>query len=145
LHPVKSLDFTIRNIIVPTNQPTQRIAYPADYIPYPIRAQITQIDPKLDVFWQQHLQEVFATLSAQDQTNVTQQLLNRMGITWHAEAKKFIFQDPDAQTFAQFVAGIPAKLKTVKILGVNIQNSMEKLRSYAEAVKIADFLENILE
>lgn len=68
-----------------------------------------------------------------------------MGITWHAEAKKFIFQDPDAQTFEQFVASIPAKLKTVKILGVNIQNSMEKLRSYAEAVKIADFLENILE
>ena len=68
-----------------------------------------------------------------------------MGITWHAEAKKFSFQDPEAQTFEQFVASIPAKLKTVKILGVNIQNSMEKLRSYAEAVKIADYLENILE
>ncbi len=130
---------------MPTNQPTQRIAYPADYIPYPIRAQITQIDPKLDVFWQQHLQEVFATLSPQDRNNVIQQLLSRMGITWHAEAKKFIFQDSAEQTFEQFVASIPAKLKTVKILGVNIQNSMEKLRSYAEAVKIADFLENILE
>ena len=130
---------------MPTNQPTRRASYPADYIPYPIRAQITQINPKLDVFWQQHLQEVFATLSAQDQTNVTQQLLSRMGITWHAEAKQFVFQDPNAQTFEQFVASIPAKLKTVKILGVNIQNSMEKLRNYAEAVKIADYLENILE
>ena len=88
---------------------------------------------------------MFATLSPQDRTNVIQQLLSRMGITWHAEAKKFSFQDPEAQTFEQFVASIPAKLKTVKILGVNIQNSMEKLRGYAEAVKIADFLENILE
>ena len=50
-----------------------------------------------------------------------------MGITWHAEAKKFIFQDSAEQTFEQFVANIPAKLKTVKILGVNIDvsNKME--------------------
>lgn len=88
---------------------------------------------------------MFATLSPQDRTNVIQQLLSRMGITWHAEAKQFVFQDPNAQTFEQFVASIPAKLKIVKILGVNIQNSMEKLRGYAETVKIADFLENILE
>ena len=54
-------------------------------------------------------------------------------------SQKIYFQDANEQTFEQFVASIPAKLKIVKILGVNIQNSMEKLRGYAETVKIADF------
>ena len=50
-------------------------ALPPDYIPYQLRTRITQIDPKLDVFWQQHLHEIFTRITPQERKNIAEQLL----------------------------------------------------------------------
>lgn len=62
---------------------------PIDYIPYALRTQVNQIDPRIDVFWQKHLFGLFKTMSPQERKNVTKQILNSKRILWNKEQQCF--------------------------------------------------------
>ena len=68
-------------------------ALPPDYIPYQLRTRITQIDPKLDVFWQQHLHEIFTRITPQERKNIAEQLLTPNNIFWNSDKKVFEYRD----------------------------------------------------
>ena len=53
-----------------------------DYIPYPVRIKVTQIDPRLDYYWQQDLLRLFGQITPQQRKNVAQQLLAPQNIHW---------------------------------------------------------------
>lgn len=76
-------------------------ALPPDYIPYQLRTRITQIDPKLDVFWQQHLHEIFTRITPQERKNIAEQLLTPNNIFWNSDKKSLrIPRQPQSVLFA---------------------------------------------
>lgn len=45
------------------------------YIPFQLRTLITQIDPRLDYLWQNHLTNIFSKISQHDKENIYHQIL----------------------------------------------------------------------
>ena len=119
-------------------------ALPPDYIPYQLRTRITQIDPKLDVFWQQHLHEIFTRITPQERKNIAEQLLTPNNIFWNSDKKVFEYRDSLNLSFSQICANIPAKFKNFKSMAKKVQASLEDLDIERDALKIADYLEQTL-
>lgn len=119
-------------------------ALPPDYIPYQLRTRITQIDPKLDVFWQQHLHEIFTRITPQERKNIAEQLLTPNNIFWNSDKKVFEYRDSLNLSFSQICANIPAKFKKFKSMAKKVQASLEDLDIERDALKIADYLEQTL-
>ena len=118
--------------------------YPSDYIPYHIRVHITQIDPKLDIFWQQHLHHIFKNISPKDRKNVAEQILAPNNIFWNSEKKAFEHREAINLSFGKICAAIPPQYKKLKALTNKILASMSYFEGYTHALEIADYLENIL-
>ena len=113
------------------------------YIPYPLRAQINQINPRLDVFWQERLTEIFSTIGAEDARNASEQLLAPKQIFWNKTTQKFEY-DGQNLPFDEWIRQIPASVRDIKMLAVRLTEMLPQLSSYTDFYQIADFLDNIL-
>lgn len=126
--------------------PTPQITVPDDYIPYPIRTQINQIDPRLDVFWQDYLIEIFKNLRDHDRKNVAVQLLAPKKIFWNNEKKAFVYHpDGSEDNLSSVLADIPPNARHLKAFAVSAVRHLDSLRAYEHIEEIADFLENVLD
>lgn len=126
--------------------PPPHISVPDDYIPYPIRTQINQIDPRLDVFWQDYLLDIFKSLREKDRKNVAIQLLAPKKIFWNNEKKSFdYYPDGTEDSLSQVLADIPPQTRHLKAFSVSAVRHLDSLRAYEHIEEIADFLENVLD
>ena len=63
-----------------------------DYIPYDLRTRALQVDPVLDVYWQEYLVDLFRTMPQKYQKNVYQQILIPKNIVFNKEAQTFDYK-----------------------------------------------------
>ena len=133
--------------MTPISAPThtaERPDYPKNYIPYPLRSQVTQVNPHLDVFWQDYLYNLFSNISAQDRRNIAEQILAPNQIFWNSEIKKFEFRGEINVPLENIVASIPANARHIRIFAEKILIHFQTFKTYNSVYQIADFLENIL-
>ncbi|SOD68332.1 hypothetical protein SAMN02746062_01212 [Alysiella filiformis DSM 16848] len=128
-----------------TKQPSnQSIHDLIDHIPYTLRTQINQIDPRIDVFWQDHLLDLFKAMSAQERQNVAKQILAPKRIAWNAEQKIFEYHHNQADNLEQAIAQVPANAKRMKAFALKLPDHLNALKTMDDVVKIAEFLENLI-
>ena len=117
-----------------------------DYIPYELRVKILQIDPKLDVYWEEYLTQIFNELSAEERNNVNEQLLKDKGIVWDKETQSFEYKDKndiiggDLQSLISLTNHPQMQL----FIG-NLVKVLEQLESCNDVAQVADILENNIE
>lgn len=98
----------------------------------------------MDVFWQDYLFELFKTISPQDRNNIAQQILINKRIFWNSERKKFEHRPDDVGSLAQAIERIPAHGKRMKAFAKRLPDHLHLLQTMDDALKIAEFLENLL-
>lgn len=54
----------------------------ANLIPYPVRSEINQIEPRLDIFWQDQLMAIFNAIAPEVRAQAAGQLLAPKEIFW---------------------------------------------------------------
>lgn len=64
----------------------------ADYIPYDLRVQALQVDPQLDIYWQEYLADLFRDMPEQYQDNINQQVLRNKNIAWDKTTQTFEYK-----------------------------------------------------
>lgn len=64
----------------------------ADYIPYDLRVQALQVDPQLDIYWQEYLADLFHDMPEQYQDNINQQVLRNKNIAWDKSTQTFEYK-----------------------------------------------------
>ena len=74
----------------------QTAAKQTNLISYPVRSEINQIEPRLDIFWQDQLAAVFAALTSEERAQVTAQLLAPKEIFWDETSGKFVYRPAEA-------------------------------------------------
>ncbi|UOP00111.1 hypothetical protein [Kingella potus] len=112
-------------------------------ISYPVRSEINQIEPRLDIFWQDQLAAVFAALSPEERIQVTEQLLTPKEIFWDEDEEKFVYRPAvSAGDLAAGVQGIPQHLANLMRF---LQDILYTLKELDDAGKIAELLENALD
>jgi hypothetical protein len=113
-----------------------------DYIPYPVRIKVTQIDPRLDYYWQQDLLRLFGQITPQQRKNVAQQLLAPQNIHWDREARVFRYHGSDEDGLTGLLT--QPLHPNMRTLIEKIMLMLDGLRQEADVLKLADMLENIL-
>lgn len=113
----------------------------AEHLPYPVRNEINQIEPRLDVFWQERLLEIFQNLTPQARTQATEQLLVPKEIVWDKTGQKFEYRpaNPQTDTLNTPLAGAP---KPILLLAHFLKESLSTLKTENGAENIAAELEN---
>ncbi|WP_298146235.1 hypothetical protein [uncultured Acinetobacter sp.] len=111
-----------------------------DYIPYELRSVVTQIDPHLDIYWQNNLTHVFSQIDPEQRDRIYRQILIRKNIKWDANNNSFSCT-PVLQ-FEHVVDGIVHP--GMKNLAQKILKSLNELEKYQDALHIASYLESVL-
>lgn len=108
-------------------------------ISYQIRSKITQIDPNLDMLWQEKLIEIFKPLSEETQQLICEQLLLPKKIFWNAKDQSFTAKSHVT------VGHLAQSLTTnqMSTLASKIAHSLNELKTYTDVIKIANYLESI--
>ena len=75
-----------------------------DYMPYELRSVVTQIDPHLDIYWQNNLNHVISQIDAEQRDRIYRQILIRKNIKWDANNNSF--SCPALPHFEHVVDGI---------------------------------------
>lgn len=130
-------------------KPTNQLAANArddlsEHIPYALRTEVNQIDPRIDVFWQDHLLELFKSMTAQERVNVAKQILTPKNILWNAESKTFEYHPNPKENLEAAIAQIPVNAKRMKAFANKLPDHLNTLRTMNDVVKIAEYLENII-
>ena len=111
-----------------------------NYIPFQLRTLITQIDPRLDYLWQDHLKNVFSKISQHDKENIYHQILVPKNIQWNDATNEFFCSSlPDLEKIIHHIPHLGMKALSQKILV-----SLKSLESYNEVEQIADYLESMI-
>lgn len=127
------------------NIPMLDSLYSGNHIPYSIHTQINQIDPKLDIFWQEYLLIIIKGLPENLRKNIVIQLLKPKNIFWNAAEKKFEYRITDNEdSLLNLISDIPARLNQLKAFAQGTAHHLKNLQEYENVEQIADFLENIL-
>lgn len=111
-----------------------------NYIPYKLRIQFTQIEPKLDYEWEKNLQDLFTKLTASEKDNVNEQILKNKNIVWNSETDTFTHR----HTSNLLSLNDEISHSGMKILIKKIISSLDELNKYSKISDIADYLETIL-
>lgn len=110
------------------------------YIPFQLRTLITQIDPRLDYLWQNHLTNIFSKISQHDKENIYHQILVPKNIQWNDATNEFSCHSlPDLEKIVNHIPHSGMKALSQKIL-----ISLKSLESYDEVLQIADYLESVI-
>lgn len=111
-----------------------------NYIPYQLKVLATQIDPNLDIHWQDALQALFSKASPAEWENICQDILQLKKIHWNRKEHTFSYlAKHDFHLLTEEIA-----YPHIKLLTTRIADSLEKLRKYNNIYDISDYLENIL-
>lgn len=111
-----------------------------DYIPYELRSAVTQIDPHLDVYWQQALSSIFQQINPEQQKQVYKQILAKKNILWDTQNQSFSVTP--LMSLAEQVQSISHP--GMRNLGQKLQHALTELDKYQDALEIANFLESVL-
>ena len=111
-----------------------------DYIPYELRSVVTQIDPYLDLYWQNNLTNIFNQIEVEQRDRIYRQILSKKNIKWDSSDNTFSCH-PTAH-FEQVVESVVHP--GMKNLGQKILKSLEELEKYQDAIQIANYLESVL-
>ncbi len=117
---------------------------PEDYIPYTLRTEVNQIDPRLDVFWQDQLLDLFKKISAQDRKNIAKQILIPKKIFWNSTHKRFEYRPDEIPSLEQAIEQIPANGRRLKAFASKLNHYLNMLKTYDNVIKISELLENLI-
>lgn len=121
----------------------QTAAKQTNLISYPVRSEINQIEPRLDIFWQDQLAAVFAALTSEERAQVTAQLLAPKEIFWDETSGKFVYRPAEAS--GGLTDGIQSMPQHLAALLRFLQDILFTLKELEDAGKIAELLENALD
>ena len=68
------------------------ISRQSEYIPYDIRASAMQVEPQLDIYWQEYLTDLFRNIPEQYKENIDKQVLRSKDITWNKKTQTFEYK-----------------------------------------------------
>ena len=111
-----------------------------DYIPYELRSLVTQIDPHLDLYWQNNLSSIFQQIDPEQRDRIYRQILSKKNIKWDSEQNSFSCSPTPAFELVVDAIVHPG----MKNLGQKILKSLAELEKYQDALQIANYLESIL-
>lgn len=117
-------------------------AQSAGFLPYPVRMQLNQIDPRLDLYWQQTLAGQFATISRSEQESAIDQILKPKSILWDMESGHFVYLNTHPR-FAEYAASV--QHPGLKALAVKISDTLNALAQSDDILKITTTFEKIIE
>ena len=69
------------------------ISHQSEYIPYDLRASALQVDPQLDIYWQEYLADLFRNIPEQYKENIDKQVLRNKNITWNKNKQTFEYKE----------------------------------------------------
>ena len=131
---------TLSQLLIKIRLRTRKIPMIQDYIPYELRSVVTQIDPHLDIYWQNNLNHVFSQIDAEQRDRIYRQILIRKNIKWDGNNNSF--SCPALPHFEHVVDGIVHP--GMKNLAQKILKSLDELEKYQDAFEIANYLESVL-
>lgn len=111
-----------------------------NYIPFQLRTLVIQIDPSLDMYWEDNLRTIFTKIDPKDQENIFQQILQPKDIRWDREQHHFSHHIRN--DLESIIKQIPHT--GMKTLAQKILLSLEQLKQYNSVIEVADYLESIL-
>lgn len=117
----------------------------SEHIPYTVRSQITQIDPKLDVFWQDYLLSIIKSLGEHERIIIAKQILAPKHIYWNSASKSFEYLPEEEDSLNRIQIDIPNQARHFKAFVQGAIHHLKNLQEYDNVEQISDFLENFLE
>ncbi|UNT62984.1 MULTISPECIES: hypothetical protein [Acinetobacter] len=111
-----------------------------DYIPYELRSIANQIDPHLDLYWQENFQNLFSQINLEYREMISNQILQKKSIYWNKADNSF--KITKQFNFPNFIESIPNL--GIKNLAEKILVSCSHLEKYTDALEIASFVEGLL-
>jgi hypothetical protein len=110
-------------------------------IPYHLRARLLQLEPSLDLAWEQELKQVFAQISLDVKQSIDHQILRGKQIKWDSDQDLFSYQGMHS------VEQLYYKLtnEKIKLFAKTLESSLKSLLDLTDALQIADYLESALD
>ena len=112
-----------------------------EYLEYFNRLRVNQIEPALDLAWQQNLKNIFEQMPLAWQKTVAQEVLVIKRIDWDEKTGDFHFR-PDPMSLDEF-SRIHCHPK-LRPLAAWCADGVQRLRKMDDSLEIADWLENVL-
>ena len=112
-----------------------------EYLEYFNRLRVNQIEPALDLAWQQNLKNIFEQMPLAWQKTVAQEVLVIKRIDWDEKTGDFHFR-PDPMSLDEF-SRIHCHSK-LRPLAAWCADGVQRLRKMDDSLEIADWLENVL-
>lgn len=109
-------------------------------IPYQIRASLLQMEPSLDLNWQELLQQIFAQCETNIQEEINLQILIPKEIIWNRVNHTFEYKE----TNSLVVLKHSLTSERMRSIAAKLSQSIQWLENIEDSVQIADFLENTL-
>ncbi len=111
------------------------------YIPYLLRSELIQIDPLLDINWQNQLAAIFSELDMDLKIEIEKQILRPKQITWHRISNTF---ESNLESSLQ-VLKFKLENRRMREVASHILDSIQFVNETSiNALFIADYIENIL-
>ena len=116
-----------------------------DYIPYDLRVRALQVEPRLDIFWQEYLADLFRDISPQYQENINQQVLRHKNILWDKQTQTFEYKEEN-QTGGGNLSALIATSGNPKIqaFGAKLFEYLETIEKSDNLIEMAEILENAI-
>lgn len=110
------------------------------YIPYLLRSEMIQIDPMLDMDWENRLVKIFSKLDEDLKIEIEKQILRPKQIVWNRISNTF---ETTAETSLQ---NLKFRIENLRMRAVvsNIIESMQLVNNYDNILFFSDYIENIL-
>ena len=118
----------------------------ADYIPYDLRVQALQVEPKLDIYWQEYLTDLFRDMPEQYQDNINQQVLRHKNIAWDKTTQTFEYKEEISGGGDDILALVAAcGNPKMQMFGSRLVEYLEVLDKSDNVVQMAEILENAIQ
>ena len=119
----------------------------ADYIPYDLRVQALQVDPQLDIYWQEYLADLFRDMPEQYQDNINQQVLRNKNIVWDKTTQTFEYKGEIAGGGGDNLLALVSASGNPKMqmFGTRLVEYLEVLDKSDSVVQMAEILENAIQ
>lgn len=110
-------------------------------IPYQIRAALLQLEPSLDVDWNERLTAIFNDVDMALREEIDSQILKPKEIVWNRVSGTFDHKAPST------LAILKHSLTHERMRGIakTLSESLEDLKTLYDCMQIADYLENAIE
>ncbi|MBR6026296.1 MAG: hypothetical protein IK065_01680 [Neisseriaceae bacterium] len=122
------------------------ISRQSEYIPYDIRASAMQVEPQLDIYWQEYLTDLFRNIPEQYKENIDKQVLRSKDITWNKKTQTFEYKGENSGGGESLLALVSSSDNNkMQMFGNQLVKYLDILSKSDNVVQIAEMLENAIQ